>query len=160
MVARLLHRLAGDPGELGVARIGEPLPEQLQEDRQRQVAQHRHREVAARQLDERAVAEVALLAQERELVLVVRLAAELSLEAACAREHGARLADQVERHVGEGDVLFDDRRVAAPFAETLGEDQAGVADAQQVLHRGMRRDGDRRQGHGRTHMWSSDFGSS
>jgi len=35
----------------------------------------------------------------------------------------------------------------------------GVADAQQVLHRRIGRDGDRR-GHGRAHMWSSAFGSS
>src|SRR6185369_2997992 len=97
VVARLLDRLAGDRRELGIARGGEPLPEQLQEDRERAVAEHRHGEVAARQLDDRAVAKVALVAQERELLLVVRLAAELGLEAAGARQHGARLADQVER---------------------------------------------------------------
>jgi hypothetical protein len=41
------------------------------------------------------------------------------------------------------DVFLDDRRVAAPLGEALAQDQAGVADAQQVLHRGVRGDGDR-----------------
>ena len=159
VVARFLHRLAGDRRELAVARPVELLPEQLQEDRDGEVAQHRHREVAARQLDQRAVAKVALVAQEGELVLVVARAAELALELAGARQHRARLADEVERHVGEGDVFLDDRRVAAPLGEALRQDQAGVADAQQVLHRGMRRDGDRLHRR-RAHMWSSDFGSS
>ena len=107
VVARLLHRLAGDRRELGVARALEALPEQAQEGRDGDVAQHGHGEVAARQLDQRAVAEIALVAQEGELVLAVALAAVLGLELAGARQHRTRLADQVERHVGEGDVFLD-----------------------------------------------------
>ncbi len=79
------------------------------------------------------VAVVALVAQEGELVFVVAAGPSSS---AGAREHRARLADQVERHVGQRDVFFEHRRVAAPLGQALGEDQAGVADAQQVLHRG------------------------
>ena len=143
VVARFLDGLAGDRRELAVARAFEPLPEQLEEDRDGAVPQHRHREVAARQLDQRAVAEVALVAQEGELVLVVARSAELAFELAGAGEHRARLADEIERHVAEGDVFLDDRRMAAPLGEALRQDQAGVADAQQVLHGRVRGDGDR-----------------
>jgi hypothetical protein len=51
-------------------------------------------------------------------------------------EQRARLADQVQRHVGQRDVLFEHRPVAAPLGQALGVDQAGVADAQHVLQHG------------------------
>ena len=104
--------------------------------------------------------EVALVAQEGELVLVVRGAAELGLELAGARQHRARLADQVERHVGQRDVFLEHRRVAAPFGEALRVDQAGVADAQQVLHRRVAVEIVIEAASSPAHMWSSDFGSS
>ena len=43
-------------GELGIAGVAQPLPEQLEPGRDQRVAQHREREVAARQFDERHVA--------------------------------------------------------------------------------------------------------
>ena len=42
------QRLAGDAGELGIARAEQPLPQQLQEGREHEVAQHGDREVTAR----------------------------------------------------------------------------------------------------------------
>ena len=44
-----------------------------------------------------------------------------------------RLADQVERDVGEAEVDLDRRRVAAPFAEALAEDQGVVAEPKQIF---------------------------
>ena len=44
----------------------------------------------------------------------------------------ARLADQIERDVGQRNVFFQRRCVAAPFAQALREDQAGVGQAQDV----------------------------
>jgi hypothetical protein len=102
---------------------------QLQPGRHEQVAQHREGEVAARQFDHRQVAVVALLAQEGELVLVETLA----FQRAGAREQHARLADQVERHIGQRDVFFEHRAVAAPLAQALAQDQGRVAQAQQVV---------------------------
>ena len=58
-------------------------------------------------------------------------------------EQRARLADQVERHVGQGDVFFEHRRVPAPLTQALTEDQAGVADAQHILGRGLALQGNR-----------------
>ena len=132
VVARFLHGLFCDGRELGIIRGGQALPEQRGPGRDEQVAQHGEREIAARQFADRCVAVVVLVAQERELVFVVAL----GLELAGAREHRARLADQVERHVRERDVFFEHRRVAAPFSQALRQDQRGVTDAQQVLHVG------------------------
>jgi hypothetical protein len=63
-----------------------------------------------RQLDQRRVEVVALVAQEGQLVLVEALAFQ-----APAWVSSARLAEQVERQVGQRDVLFEHRAVAAPL---------------------------------------------
>ena len=151
VVARFLQRLAGDGGEFGIAGIAQPFPQQLQPGGDDGVAQHGEGEVAALQLDDRRVQVVAFVAQEGELVFVVVLRALVAGQ----REHAARLADQVQRHVAQRDVLFDDGRVAAPFAQALAQDQAGIADAQQVLQLGV---GGELDG-GLHHMWSTDSGS-
>jgi hypothetical protein len=76
-------------------------------------------EVDVRQLDDRKVAELVFGAQESEMVLV----AAAPLECGRIRQQHARLPDQVERHVGERDVLLDHRSVAAPLGNPLAEDQ-------------------------------------
>ena len=90
-------------------------------------------EVAVRPLDQQQVAEVPGVAQIGEVVGGAPLALDLGGE---AQPH-LRLADQVERDVGERDVLLQHRRVAAPFGDAVAEDQRGVADAQQVLEEGL-----------------------
>jgi hypothetical protein len=125
VVARFFQRLAGDRCQLGFAGIAQPLPQQLEPGGDHRIAQHGCGKVAARQLDECRVQIVALVAQEGELILVVVLRALFAGQ----REHAARLADQVERHVRQRDVLFEDRRMPTPFAQALAKDQAGIADA-------------------------------
>ena len=44
-----------------------------------------------------------------------------------------RLPDQVEREVGEAEVDLERRRMPAPFAEPLAEDQRIVAEPQQII---------------------------
>jgi hypothetical protein len=136
VVARFLDRLAGDGGKLGVARIAQALPHQLEPGGQRQVAQHGEGEVAARQLGQGRVAVVDLIAQEGELVFVPARAAALATVLAGQGQQRPRLTDQVERHVRQRDVLLEDGPVAAPLAEALAEDQAGVAKAQQIVQLG------------------------
>jgi hypothetical protein len=81
-----------------------------------------------------------------------------AFDAAGMRQHGAALADQVQRHVGQRDVFLQHRRVAGPFGDALAQDQRGVADAQQVLQLGAvaHLDGSL---HGVPHMWSTEPGS-
>ena len=85
-------------------------------------------EVAVRLLGERQVHELGRVAQEGQLVLV----AAAALELAGVGQQQARLADQIEREVGEPQVLFERRRVPDPFAEALAEHQRGIAEAQHV----------------------------
>ena len=83
---------------------------------------------------------------------------DLAFELAGPGEHAARLADQVQPDVGQGHVLFQDRRMAGPLGDALAEDERGVAHAQQVLHLGLEVDGDGAL-HRRAHMWSTASGS-
>jgi hypothetical protein len=76
-------------------------------------------EVAVGLLHELEVGEGALLAQIRQLVLV----------AGQGQQH-AGLAEQVERDVGEGDLLLQDGGVADAFAQAVGEHQRVVAEGE------------------------------
>ena len=77
-------------------------------------------EIAVRLLDQQHVAEVARVAQKGELVVVAALAFDLAGEV----QPELRLADQVERDVGERDVFLQRRRMPAPFGQAMPEDQA------------------------------------
>ena len=44
-----------------------------------------------------------------------------------------RLPDQIEREIGDAEIDLDARRVTAPFAEALAEDQAVVAEAEEIV---------------------------
>ena len=64
------------------------------------------------------------LAQVGELVLV----AAAALEFARVGEQQPRLAEEVERDVGEPEVLLERGRMADPFAEPLPEHEARVGE--------------------------------
>ena len=85
-------------------------------------------EVAVRLLGKTQVQEILRIAQEREIVLGAAAAVRLRR----IREQVSRLAEQVERDVGEREILLERRRVADPLAETLRQDQARVADSERV----------------------------
>ncbi|MNT63520.1 hypothetical protein D3C72_2013450 [compost metagenome] len=55
----------------------------------------------------------------------------------------AGLADQVERDVGQRDILFQRGAAAAPFRQALAEHQRGIAQAQQVFELVVRHDAGR-----------------
>ena len=88
------------------------------------------REVAVRQLQQQQVAILRRVAQVGELVLVVPGAFELGR----AGIEAARLAEQVEPHIGERDVLLGRRPVAAPFRQAVPGDQRVVGAAQREQH--------------------------
>ena len=77
VVARFLHRLAGDGGEFASLESRSRSHSSWNQVAIIALRSTVNGEVAARQLDERDVAVVALLAQEGELVFVVALAFEL-----------------------------------------------------------------------------------
>ena len=83
VVARLLHALPAIAASSASLDSRSRSHSSVNQVATSSVAQHGEREVAAgvRQLDDRQVAVVALVAQERELVLVVALAFELAARA-------------------------------------------------------------------------------
>ena len=129
VIARLLHRLRGDAGQLGVRRFCRALHLQQREHAEEELPNDREAEIALRQLDHQRVPEVDRVAEIRERVLVATLPFHLAGEL----EQQRRLADQVERDVGERDVLLEDRPVAAPLRQPMAEHQPVVAEAEQVL---------------------------
>ena len=122
MVSDLLDRLVREFAQELILRFGQPLEQQCCQVEIEQMPSDRLREVAVGLLDQQAVAEIEHVAVEGELVSVARLA-----------EQQGRLANQVEREVGEAEIDLERRRVPAPFAEPLAEDQRVVAEAQQII---------------------------
>ena len=93
-----------------------------------ELAHDREPEVAVRQLDEQHVAVVDGVAEIRERVLVASLPFDLAREL----EKQRRFADQVERDVGERDVLLEDRPVAAPLGQPMAEHEPVVGEAEEI----------------------------
>jgi hypothetical protein len=152
VVARLLDGLGGDGGHCGIAAVLQLLPLQQEPGRGHQIAQGGEGEVAGpatvgrvRQLEQHRVQVLLLEAQHRQLVLVE------AVGGAGQREQCARLAEQVEREVGQRQVLFEHRAVPAPLAVALRQDEGAVGQAQQGAL--ARRVGEPH------HMWSTLLGS-
>jgi hypothetical protein len=82
-----------------------------------------------RQLDQGVVAELVRVAEVGQPVF--RALAALQRGGQLVEQ--ARLADQVEADVGQGDVLFEDGAVPAPLGIALAEDQGIVGEVQQVV---------------------------
>ena len=102
--------------------------------------------------DQQEIAEAAGIAQIGEIVGAVAPALDL----AGKTEPELRLADQVERDIGNGDIFFQHRRMAAPFGNPVAEDEAIVAHAQREFEQRVAAlDGDRRH-----HMCPTSSGMS
>jgi hypothetical protein len=129
VIVDLLQRLRRDPGDPRVGRARQAREQQVVEHVEIELARDRHREVAVRLLEEQQVAEGAGIAQVRELVLVAAAAFDLARE----RQPHPRLAEQVERDIADGELLLDRRTVADAFGQPVAEDEAVVAQAQQVI---------------------------
>jgi hypothetical protein len=89
----------------------------------------RHREVAVVQLDQLAVAEVLLVPQVGEVVLVP--AGALQLARVAQQQPG--LTEGVQGDVRQRDVLLQLRRAGRPLGEPLRGDQAVVGQRQHVV---------------------------
>ena len=87
------------------------------------------REISIRLLDQQAVAEIKYVAMERKSIGVAALAFYFAGEI----EEMRRLPDQIETDVGEGEVDFQHRRMAAPVRQPLPKDQRIIAQAKSVM---------------------------
>jgi hypothetical protein len=96
---------------------------------EQELAQDRAPEIAVGLFDQQEVPEIPGIAQEGEVIGAAPLPLDLSGQ---AQPH-LRLADQVERGVGERDILLQHRRMTAPFADPVAEDQRVVPHPQEEL---------------------------
>ena len=138
VVGQFLHALRSDGSEHGV-RVGrQPLEQGEPVGGEHQHPAHRLGEVAVRQLDQADIAEVAVVAEEREPVLVGHRGAfgerghDARVRGRGTRQQQPGLAEQVERDVGQRDVLLEVGRPAAPLREAVGQDERVVAEGEAV----------------------------
>src|SRR4029077_3235838 len=129
VIASLLVRLGRDSGELGVGRPSEPVQQQHAPDVEEELPHDGAAEVAVGELDQLDVAVGDAVAEVGEGILV----APLPLYLAGQPEEVRRLPDEVERDVGERDVLLEDGAVTAPFGQPVAQDQAVVPQPEQIL---------------------------
>ena len=87
-------------------------------------------EIAVGQFHQQQVAEIPDVAQKGQIVGALPLVLNLG---GIAQPH-LGLSDQVERGIGQRDIFFQHRRMAAPFRNPVAEDQRVVAHPQQELH--------------------------
>ena len=128
MVGDLLHRLGGDGGERRVAERPAPARRAAMKAAKRNCRSMVRGEIAVRLLDQQHVAVFARRRADRR----ARPRRGPALELAGIGVERARLADQVERDIGEREVLLEHRRVAAPFRQPVAEHQRVVGQAQRM----------------------------
>jgi hypothetical protein len=130
VVGQLLDALARHGRHHRVARAEQPLQQREPPRREQQQPGDRAGEVeVVRELGERDVAELRLGAQVGQCVLVALPA----LHVRRAGEQHAGLAEQVERGVGQRDLLLQLRSVGHPLREPMAADQRVVTEHQAVL---------------------------
>ena len=143
MIGAFLFRFRRDRRQRRIARAHHRAPIEVGEGRVEELPHHGAGEIAVRLFQQQQIAVLPDVAQIGELVLVVVLALDLGgvgIEL-------ARLAEQIEAHIGERHVLFQHRRMAAPFRQPMAEDQRIVGAAQRVEHQRRFGDGDVGDGH-------------
>ena len=94
-----------------------------------ELARHRVGVAAVGLLDQQQVAEFVGIAMVGQPVFVAASAFEL----AGVGQPEARLADQVERDIGQRHVFFQRGTLAAQFGEALAQHEGGIGKAQQIL---------------------------
>ncbi len=87
-------------------------------------------EIAVRLLQQQEIAILPDVAQVGELVFVVAFAFDPCRVAIQL----ARLSEQIKAHIGERHILFQHRRVAAPFRQPVPENKSVVGAPQRVQH--------------------------
>ena len=129
MIGNLFRSLLGNCGNPLVRGFYQPAQLDRMPGVEQELAHQGAAEVAVGHLAQEHVAEIPYVAQEGEVVSGSAFALHFTGK---AKPH-LGLADQVQRGVGQRDVLFQHRCVAAPFADPVAEDQSVVPHPQQEL---------------------------
>ncbi len=136
VVGAFLLGFRRDRGQRRVSGLHHRAPIQVGKGSVEKLPHHGSREIAVRLLQQQQIAILPDVAKVGELVFVVTPALDLC---GIAIEF-ARLAQEIEAHIGKRHVLFQHRRVAAPFRQPMPQNQRIVGAAQRIQH--QRRFGD------------------
>ncbi len=136
MIGAFLLGFRRDRRKRRVRRFHHRAPIEISEHRIEKLPHHGAREIAVRLLQQQEIAVLPDVAQIGELVFVVAVAFDVGRVGI----EFARLAQQIEAHVGQRHVLFQHRRVTAPFRQPMPQNQRIVGPPQRVQH--QRRFGD------------------
>ena len=137
VVARFFQRLGGNGGQLAVAGALQAIPQQHHEGAVEKVAHDGGGKVAVaggggqqgaavRQLQQGVVQKIRHIAKVGQRIFGSAVAQQLG----GALVQQARLTDQVQAVVGQGNVFFQNRTVATPFGIALSQDQGVVGQVQ------------------------------
>jgi len=137
MIGAFLFRLRGNRRQRRVTRGHHRPPVEIGEGGIEELPHHGAGEIAVLLLDQQQVTILPHVTQIGESVFGVIPAFDLGGISVKL----ARLPEQVEAHIGERHVLFQHRRVAAPFRKAMAEDQRIIGAAQRIEH--QRRFGNR-----------------
>src|SRR5256886_14565295 len=130
VITGFLERLGGDGAETRVRGPEQPCVDLQLPGIEQPLAHDGVAKVAVRLLGECQVGEIRRITQKGQRVLVTSPALEL----ARVGEQQPRLPDEIERQVGESQVLLECRRVTDPLAQALPEHEARVGEAQHVAN--------------------------
>jgi hypothetical protein len=96
--------------------------------REQKLPRDRLREITIGLLDQQTICEIHHVATESQSIRVTPGV----FDQACEAQKVRRLPDLIECYVGEREIDLKRRRVAAPFAKPLAEDERVIAKAQRV----------------------------
>ena len=129
MIARLHQALGRNLGNAFMPGPGQRAEQFQMPGIEQELSHEGEREITVRLFYQQQVAELAFGAQIGQRIGIPAPAFHLAREP----QPQPGLTDQIQRHVGQGQILFDGRRMAAPFAQAMAEYQGGVPHAQQIV---------------------------
>ena len=125
VIGSFLQRLAGMRRKLPIDRFGHRSPKRVHVGSEKELSKDRVREITVRPFDHHHVPEFGAVAKKGIIILGSPTALEFG---GVAIAHSGR-ADQVQRHVRQRQILFQHRRMAAPFTQPVTKNQMVVTNS-------------------------------
>jgi hypothetical protein len=91
----------------------------------------RHREIAVCLFDQKQIPKLVGITKKSELIF----GAPLSFDFRGISKPELRLSVQVERDVGQREILLQDWPTTAPFSETLAQNETAIPEAENVIEK-------------------------
>jgi hypothetical protein len=133
MVFDLLQCLYGNRAQVFIRVVAKPFVLQEIKCIVEKLPGDRGPEIAIGLLDQKVIQVFMFVAQHGQGILI-RL---LTGQGSDVLEDESRLANEIERNIGHGDVLLEDGTVAAPLPQSLAKDEGAVGEMEEVLNFGF-----------------------